>query len=66
MEFILFNLIISYLYRKPVEVIENVYTAVGATQPGTYEPNSIKVLAANGERILRPQYTTIGVSLVFA
>ena len=27
----------NILYRKPVEVIENVYTAVGATQPGTYE-----------------------------
>lgn len=25
------------LYRKPIEVIENVYTAVGATQPNTYE-----------------------------
>ncbi len=27
----------NILYRKPVKVIENVYTAVGATQPGTYE-----------------------------
>ena len=27
----------SVLYRKPVEVIENVYSAIGATQPPTYE-----------------------------
>ena len=27
----------SILYRKPVEVIENVYSATGATQPNTYE-----------------------------
>jgi len=27
----------SILYRKPVKVIENVYSAIGATQPPTYE-----------------------------
>lgn len=27
----------SLLYRKPKKVIEDVYTAIGATQPGTYE-----------------------------
>ncbi len=27
----------SILYRKPVKVIENVYSAIGATQPNTYE-----------------------------
>lgn len=27
----------SILYRKPVQVIENVYSAIGATQPPTYE-----------------------------
>jgi hypothetical protein len=34
----------NILYRKPVEVIENVYTAVGATQPGTYVFPSQKTL----------------------
>lgn len=27
----------SILYRKPIQVIENVYSAIGATQPPTYE-----------------------------